>query len=205
MTARPSPKSPTSSPTQSFAEPSAPRQRRRAATRASTCRSACSCGGSRCRARRWQSSPCGLRGAATTASSPSGRSSCSALPSTSSRPTPGSARRPAQPAVPGSRTRSSCHSRRRPAPGRRTPRRLSLSWLVRPFLWLPLGHGHRLPVEHGAVGDPADDRVLHVVRIIAVGVVVRPRVRASALLAGQDRTRSCNRQVRAGTQARAPA
>src|SRR3979409_1547056 len=42
---------------------------------------------------------------------------------------------------------------------------------------------HVLVREFGAVADPARDRVLHEVLVVAVRVVVRPRVRAPALLA----------------------
>src|SRR5436189_5079318 len=55
--------------------------------------------------------------------------------------------------------------------------------LVGPFLRLPLGHGHGLPVDSRAAVDPPDERVLQIMLVVAVGIVVRSRVRAPALLA----------------------
>src|SRR6266566_7361650 len=74
------------------------------------------------------------------------------------------------------RQRAVCSRARR----RRTGPRGSL---VGPFLGLPLGHGHGLPVDSRPAVDPADERVLQIPLVVAVGIVVRPRVRAPALLA----------------------
>src|SRR5262249_24679274 len=55
---------------------------------------------------------------------------------------------------------------------------------VLPQLRLPLRHRDRLPAEPGrAVGVERDERVPEVVLVVAVGIVVRPGVSASALLA----------------------
>src|SRR5207237_5835474 len=54
--------------------------------------------------------------------------------------------------------------------------------LVRPLLWLPLGHRDGLPVELGLPVHPADERVLEEVLVVAIREVVRPGMRAAALL-----------------------
>src|SRR6266511_783221 len=59
--------------------------------------------------------------------------------------------------------------------------------LVRPFLRLPFRHGDRLPVELRATVYPSDERVTHVVLVVAVWIVVRTRVGAAAFLARQPR------------------
>src|SRR6478672_1187121 len=60
--------------------------------------------------------------------------------------------------------------------------------LVLPLLRLPLRDGDVAPLQLGAaVVVERDDRVLHVVLIIAVGVVVRTGVCAAALLAREAR------------------
>src|SRR5262245_47570297 len=66
---------------------------------------------------------------------------------------------------------------------------------VLPLLRLPLGHRDRLPVQDRMITDPADDRVLHEVLVVAVGVVVGPRVCAAALLALEARNEHASREV----------
>src|SRR5437588_578954 len=68
-----------------------------------------------------------------------------------------------------------------PKPASAARRRMS----VRPLLRLPLGHRHGLPVELRLPVDPAHERVLHEVLVVAIGIVVRPCVGAAALLAGE--------------------
>src|SRR5207247_10802273 len=62
-----------------------------------------------------------------------------------------------------------------------------ISLSVLPFLGLPLRHRHRLPVQYRMISDPADDRVLHEVLVVALRIIVRTRVGAPALLALEAR------------------
>src|SRR4051794_6578642 len=55
--------------------------------------------------------------------------------------------------------------------------------LVRPLLRRPFRRRDRPPLEPRRAVLPADDRVLQEVHVVAVGIVVRPRMRAAALLA----------------------
>src|SRR5262245_66059794 len=66
---------------------------------------------------------------------------------------------------------------------------------VLPLLRLPLRHRDRLPVQDRMITDPADDRVLHEVLVVALGIVVRPRVRAAALLALEARDEHASREI----------
>src|SRR5215211_7443463 len=66
---------------------------------------------------------------------------------------------------------------------------------VRTLTRLPLRHRHRRPVESRPVVLPRHDRMPQVVLVVAVRVVVRPRVRAAALLARQARDDHAVRQL----------
>src|SRR5581483_4530788 len=60
---------------------------------------------------------------------------------------------------------------------------------VLPLLWFPFGHSHRLPGELRRAVDETNDRVLEELLVVPFRIVVRARVRTTALLpfdAGDD-------------------
>src|SRR5262249_31353060 len=72
------------------------------------------------------------------------------------------------------------------------PARRERSWIygcasIGPFLGPPFGHRHRSPVEHEALVGDAYERVPEKILVVAFREIVRPRMRAPALLAGEAR------------------
>src|SRR3990172_2167283 len=67
--------------------------------------------------------------------------------------------------------------------------------LVLPLLWLPLRHAHRLGAQLRAAVLPGRDRVPHEVLVVAARVVIRARVGAAALLAGDPALEHAGRDV----------
>src|SRR5688572_10704888 len=58
---------------------------------------------------------------------------------------------------------------------------------VLPFLGLPFGHAHGLPRDLRPAVCPRSERVLEEVLVVALGIIVRARVRTATLFAREPR------------------